>query len=383
MKVEQRPIGVDLFAGVGGMSLGFEQAGFEVVAAFDFALHNVETHTKNFPKCAAFQRDLSIASGDQLRKDAKLGKKSIDVVFGGPPCQGFSEIGKRLMADPRNQLLFHFSRLVRELQPRYFVLENVEGLMMGDSEDLLDSFVLRVRRAGYAVVEPIQVLDAADFGVPQRRRRVFVLGFKQGETAPDYPSPSPFRNKRGRIIRPKVIDAIRDLEKLGNRTDLFDSDVFCGPLGIPSYYAKVLRGDVADTDDRSPPRKRNGEGLSGCLRTRHADEIIDRFSATLPGTTEAISRYYRLANDGVAPTLRAGTNIDHGSHTAARPIHPEQPRCITTREAARLHSFPDWFQFHPTRWHGFKQIGNSVPPRMARAVARSILQAIRGENNSH
>lgn len=383
MKVEQRPIGVDLFAGVGGMSLGFEQAGFDVVAGFDIELHNVETYKKNFPARPAFQCDLSKATGDQLRKKAKLGKKRIDVVFGGPPCQGFSEIGKRLLADPRNQLLFHFSRLVRQLKPRYFVLENVEGLTFGDSKDLLNSFLLRVKRAGYDVVEPVRVLDAADYGVPQRRLRLFVLGFERGLPSPSYPPPCPLRNSQGRIVEPKVIDAIRDLQKVVDRQDAYDSDVFLGRLGRPSYYAKLLRGEVADPDDQSVSRERNGDGLSGCLRTWHSDEVVERFSDTIPGTSEPISKYYRLANDGLARTLRAGTNVDHGSHTAARPIHPDQPRCVTTREAARLQSFPDWFQFHPTRWHGFKQVGNSVPPRMARAVARSIIQAICDGNNSH
>ncbi len=364
------------------MSLGFEQAGFDVVAAFDIESHNVETYTKNFPTGPAFQCDLSKATGDQLRTKAKLGKKRIDVVFGGPPCQGFSEIGKRLLADPRNQLLFHFSRLVRQLKPRYFVLENVEGLTLGDSKSLLNSFLLRVRRAGYDVVEPIQVLNAADYGIPQRRHRLFVLGFQRGLTRPTYPAPCPLHNSRGEIIEPTVNDAIRDLQKTGSQKESCELDVFVGRLGRPSYYAKLLRGEAKDPNDCSIPRKRNGGGLSGCLTTCHSDEVVERFTATMPGTSEPTSRYYRLANDGVAPTLRAGTNVDHGSHTAARPIHPDQPRCITTREAARLHSFPDWFQFHSTRWHGFKQIGNSVPPRMARAVARSILRAIRGENSS-
>ena len=282
MKVEQRPIGVDLFAGVGGMSLGFEQAGFDVVAGFDIELHNVETYKKNFPARPAFQCDLSKATGDQLRKKAKLGKKRIDVVFGGPPCQGFSEIGKRLLANPRNQLLFHFSRLVRQLKPRYFVLENVEGLTFGDSKDLLNSFLLRVKRAGYDVVEPVRVLDAADYGVPQRRLRLFVLGFERGLPSPSYPPPCPLRNSQGRIVEPKVIDAIRDLQKVVDRQDAYDSDVFLGRLGRPSYYAKLLRGEVADPDDQSVSRERNGDGLSGCLRTWHSDEVVERFSDTIP-----------------------------------------------------------------------------------------------------
>jgi len=122
--------------------------------------------------------------------------------------------------------------------------------------------------------------------------------------------------------------------------------------------------------------------LTGCQRCDHNPDIVRRFQATNPGTLEPISRFQRLHLDRLAPTLRAGTGKDKGSFTAARPIHPTQARCITVREAARLHSFPDWFQFHPTQWHGFRQVGNSVPPNLANAVAARVAHALRASREA-
>jgi DNA (cytosine-5)-methyltransferase 1 len=138
-------------------------------------------------------------------------------------------------------------------------------------------------------------------------------------------------------------------------------------LGPASAFSAALRQSLAGTAVT---------GVSGCLRSLHSESVIKRFRATKPGGQEAISRYYRLAWNGISPTLRAGTGPDHGSHTAPRPIHPAKARCITVREAARLHTFPDWFSFHPTKWHGFRQIGNSVPPYLAKAVVKQIYDAL-------
>jgi DNA (cytosine-5)-methyltransferase 1 len=175
---------------------------------------------------------------------------------------------------------------------------------------------------------------------------------------------------------PNVWDAIGDLHDIEVSKELFTNDSYCGKLGTASDYAKVLRGEAGDPQDRSRNRPGRRETLTGFLRTSHTPETISRFANTEQGHYESISRFFRLAKDGLAPTIRAGTGKDHGSYMAARPIHPVDPRCITVREAARLHSFPDWFKFHPTRWHGFRQIGNSVPPLLARAVACSVYSAI-------
>lgn len=367
MVEKNRPIGIDLFCGVGGMSLGFEQAGFHVVAAVDANEINTATHAKNFPHCKTLHADISKLSGKDLRRDAGLGDREIDVVFGGPPCQGFSMIGKRRLDDSRNLLVYDFARLVRELRPRYFVMENVEGLMAGRAVAVLKSLVRRVRRAGYAVVEPVQILCASDYGVPQRRRRLFVLGARKGLPVPEYPDPADYASEK-----PTVWDAIGDLPDVANIGYLLETDILRRKLGKPSPYAAGLR-------DTTPPW--NGSSgtdnrwLTGCTRTVHRRQTVKRFRAALPGTREPVSRFHRLEKAGLACALRAGTGPEHGSHTAARPIHPVHPRCITTREAARLHSFPDWFVFHPTKWHGFRQVGNSVPPLMAQAVARAIHKA--------
>ncbi|MFH1744432.1 MAG: DNA cytosine methyltransferase [bacterium] len=376
-----RPIGIDLFAGVGGMSLGFEQAGFDVAAAIEQDPINIRTHMENFRNCKTIRADLSRLSGRDLLDEANLFAGSVDVVFGGPPCQGFSLIGKREIQDERNQLLLHFARLVREIQPRYFVLENVPGLLLGDAIELFRAFSRQIRRAGYELVEPVRVLNATEFGIPQKRQRAFLLGFKKEIEPPSYPEPASICDDCGQFLSPTVWDAIGDLAHLDDCPELFESDRYHGELGSPSRYVKSLCAYDTSEDGIDLRKILNGHGLGGCFRTKHSDATRRRFADTTPGTTEKISRFFRLACDGIAPTPRAGTGPDHGSHTAARPIHPKMPRCITTREAARLHSFPDWFEFHPTKWHGFRQVGNSVPPLLARAVARCVIELL--SNNEY
>jgi DNA (cytosine-5)-methyltransferase 1 len=364
----KRPVAVEIFCGVGGMTLGFEQAGFEVVAAFDRDERNVAYHTINFPHSKTFNRDVARLSGDEVLELGGIPVGSIDLLFGGPPCQGFSEIGRKDADDKRNLLIFEFARLLRELKPKYFVVENVRGLLYSYSEKVLTSFLRRVRRAGYEVVEPILVLDASKYGVPQKRQRAFILGYQRGATPPRYPHPP--STLSGPISSPTVADAIGDLPDVSTMAELLTCDRYVGELGKPSEYAAKLRMPPTN----GYPKKE--VWLGGCMRTAHSRETQRRFAATRPGTYEPVSRCYRLSSGGVAYTLRAGSDVDNGSFTAARPIHPLQPRCITTREAARLHSFPDWFQFHPTKWHGFRQVGNAVPPLLARAVASSVMECV-------
>lgn len=357
------------------MSLGFEQAGFDVVAAVDCEKKHVQTHEKNFPNCKTICASLSNLSGNEILAQAGMDREQkIDVLFGGPPCQGFSLIGKRDTDDPRNQHLYDFARLVKELQPLYFVLENVSGLLAGDAKRMLEAFVRRANHAGYTVVKPVQILDAADYGVPQHRKRVFVIGHKTKLPAPNYPAPCVGADSGA--APPTVWAAIGDLPNVDDSTELLSTDVYTGELGVPSAYASVLRGASSDPSDHGPKRPAGTPRLTGCLRTSHTSETVKRFAATGPGTTEPISRFYRLSKEGLSHTIRAGTGPDKGSFMAPRPIHPIHARCITVREAARLHSFPDWFCFHPTKWHGFRQVGNSVPPLLARAVAASIMDAL-------
>lgn len=369
-----RPTAIDLFCGAGGMSLGFEQAGFNVIAAFDKDPIHVEVHSKNFPECKTLEADLSEETGDSLRNLAGLGERKIDVVFGGPPCGGFSIMGNRDPDDARNNLLMHFARLVSELRPRYFVVENVQGLNSGPMISYLKDFDSYISETGYSIVKPIMILDASDFGVPQKRKRLFILGHMTGLKQPRYPKPS----NNGFSKSPSVWDAIGDLEVIYEKEYLFSDDKLKEELYPPvSHYAEVMRGETNDPHDRSIPRKVNNNYLTGCGRVKHSTEVIERFNQTNPGEREKISKYYRLKKIGKSNTLRAGTGNNRGSYSAARPIHPNQPSCITVREGARLQSFPDWFTFHETKWHGFRQVGNSVPPLLARAIAKRIYKIIK------
>jgi DNA (cytosine-5)-methyltransferase 1 len=134
----KKPIGVDLFAGAGGLSLGFEQAGFHVGAAVEYDPVHAATHEFNFPQCATLCRSVADINGDYIRSHSKIGQEDIDVVFGGAPCQGFSMIGKRALDDPRNRLVNHFVRIVSELKPKYFIFENVRGLTIGEHKKFLE-----------------------------------------------------------------------------------------------------------------------------------------------------------------------------------------------------------------------------------------------------
>ena len=362
-----RPIGIDLFAGAGGMSLGFEQAGFDIVAAVEIDPIHCATHEYNFPQTATICASVIDLTGDEIRRRAKLGDRDIDVVMGGAPCQGFSLMGKRAFDDPRNQLVFHYVRIVKELNPKYCVFENVRGLTLGAHAQFLAELIETLGAAGYEVLTPYQVLNAADYGVPQDRKRLFLVGTRHGLKPPNYPEPSPERIT--------VWEAIGDLPNADRFEALWVNDFVAVKWETTSSYARKLRGFDRDPYDRSYLRNYDPHLLTCSIRTQHHPASQTRFAATAQGKTEAISRFRRLDPNGLCNTLRAGTDSARGAHTSPRPIHPWLPRVITVREAARLHSYPDWFRLHGTKWHGCRQIGNSVPPLLARALASELLKA--------
>ena len=187
---KKRPTGVDLFAGAGGMSLGFEQAGFDVVAAVEIDPVHAAVHHFNFPQSTILAYSVAEVTGESIRKAANLGAEPIDCVFGGAPCQGFSMIGKRVLEDPRNALVRHFVRLVDELDARSFVFENVKGLTVGRHRVFVDELVDTFEKLGFVVQMPYKVLNAANYGVPQSRERFFLIGSREGENLPVYPSAS-------------------------------------------------------------------------------------------------------------------------------------------------------------------------------------------------
>lgn len=363
------------------MALGFEQAGFDVVAATDLDPIHCAVYQQNFPLWSILCADAREIRGSDILGAIDHRRSQVDVVFGGPPCEGFSVIGKRDLDNPRNALIFHFLRLVLEIQPKYFVMENVPGLLYGAHKRFLTEVAAKYESNGYDI-SGFEKLNASVFGVPQRRERVFLLGYQRGLRAPRFPSPthcveSDQPDALGLLPKtPNVWDAIGDLPVIEEYPELFDRDWLSVELKRGSEYAQKCRGELRDHNDYSYPRCYNKSIITGIGRTAHGDTSRSRFEAAEWGKIEAISRFHRLDPKGYANTLRAGTASDRGSHTAARPIHPYKPRLITTREAARLHSFPDWFRFHTTKWHGFRQVGNSVPPLLARAIASQLMQAI-------
>lgn len=363
-----RPIGIDLFAGAGGLSLGFEQAGFDIAAAVEIDPIHCATHEYNFPRCTTICASVTNIAGDEIRRLAGLGDRDIDVVFGGAPCQGFSMIGKRALDDPRNQLVFHYVRIVAELKPKYCVFENVKGLTLGKHSDFLKELIEALGDAGYDVALPYKVLNAADYGVPQDRKRLFLVGTRRGLAPAVYPEPL--------AKRVTVAEAIADLPDANAFEELSSSDEVRTAWNTEATYALRLRRLETDPHDFGYERDFDRDLLTSSLRTEHTALSQERFLATEPGKTEPISRFRKLPLDGLCNTLRAGTDSARGAFTSPRPIHPTLPRVITVREAARLHSFPDWFRFHATKWHGFRQIGNSVPPLLGRAIAGSVVQAL-------
>jgi len=382
---KKRPIAVDLFAGAGGMTLGFEQAGFDVLASVEIDPVHCATHQFNFPMCSILCKDVAQLRGSEIRKNSAIGGREIDVVISGSPCQGFSMMGKRDVDDPRNSLIFHFQRLVLELKPKFFVMENVPGIASGEHKKLLNILINSFLEAGYQVEENYQVLNALNYGVPQARKRLFLIGCKAGYELPKYPQPTtippkikvPQRYKKVNLPAvPTVWDAIGDLPEVDNYSELLDRDWVIAEYGKCSTYASIMRGIDGLDDDYSYDREYDQQILSCSLRTQHSQECMERFHAAKHGEKEPISRFYKLHPEGVCNTLRAGTDRARGAYTSPRPIHPIAPRCITVREAARLHSYPDWFRFHVTKWHGFRQVGNSVPPRLAKVVAAQIISAL-------
>jgi len=363
-----RPIAIDLFAGAGGLSLGFEQAGFDVAACVEIDPIHCATHEFNFPYSASICADVRDLTGQIIRERSGIVDRSVDVVCGGAPCQGFSLIGKRAFDDPRNQLVSHYVRLVRDLSPKYCVFENVKGLTIGRHVQFLKELIESLRLIGYQVIQPYRVLNAADYGVPQNRFRLFLLAYREDQEPPVYPLAWQQKVTVG--------EAISDLPNADDYEELLDSDTTYIKWKPKSLYSKYLKGVEHDPADFSYPRNYNSDLLTSSLRTTHTAESMQRFELAESGMTEPISRFFKLDLKGLCNTLRAGTDSARGAFTSPRPIHPIHPRVITVREAARIHSYPDWFRFHVTKWHGFRQIGNSVPPLLGRAVASEIIQAL-------
>lgn len=376
----KNPTILDLFSGCGGFSLGAELAGFHSVAAIDIDPTLQSSFGKNFPNTKPIQGNVA----EILKTDWRqiIGKERPTGIIGGPPCQGFSRMGRREKDDPRNNLIHHYYRHVKELSPKFFVMENVQGLLDVDNIETLMNGIEQIS-GKYKILGPF-VVNAATFGAATNRHRVVVVGYDPEEMDPlsiEHLLPNA-------KIKPTTIkDAIFDLP-----SPIIDpkNSLDYGWASYPeleeklSTYAKSMR--------RLPPKglgwaesiaqiKRGN--ISGLVETKHTYLVAKRYAETICGKADPISKSYKLHWEGQSPTLRAGTGSDKGSFQAVRPLHPSEGRVITVREAARIQGFPDWFVFHPTKWHSFRMIGNSVSPIMSKGLLRPILENLLKQKNQN
>ena len=362
------------------MSLGMEAAGFDIACSVEFdPIHSI-VHHYNFPYGATICRDVFLVSSNDIKERMlQKGYKEIDVIVGGPPCQGFSHIGKRQFDDDRNKLVFQYVRFVKEIKPKYFVFENVPGIASGKHKKFLAELLEQFENLGYSVATPYKILDSSHYGVAQARKRLIIIGSREDLSRINYPNPS---HEKGKEIsdlfdrdKKKIVgayDAISDFE---------DIPVFIGDDS--GFELKQNRNSYSLNFSLTPNgvfskcHTRYSDGrIYNHIGSKHSDISIKRFRDAECGKNEPISRFFKLHPELPCNTLRAGTNSDHGAYTAPRPIHYTHPRCISVREGARLHSFPDWFQFHRTIWHGFREIGNAVTPLLGKAIGDELIKGL-------
>ncbi|MGH7977474.1 MAG: DNA cytosine methyltransferase, partial [Limisphaerales bacterium] len=363
----QQPKVIDLFAGVGGLSLGAARAGFTVALAVELDKHALTAHIKNFPKVNHLAADVGKLDGEKLLEHAGIKAGELDGLIGGPPCQGFSTMGHRHVADPRNNLFQKFFSLVAECRPKFFVAENVLGILDAQYDDIRNNAFDLICN-DYVRLEPIK-FKASDFGAPTSRERAFFIGYRKNLTVEL--SKTDFDAQK--VKSPTTVTkALRGLPKRIYSTWLTEEQgwrMLDEPMPRSDFAERIVNGIPKGIGDTEAIRRFEEEGaVSGCLGTRHTPKVAARYARLKPGQKDEISKAVRLKPDGLCPTLRAGTAADKGSYQAVRPIHPTAARVITPREAARLQGFPDWFQFAPSKWHSFRQIGNSVSPFVAEAV---------------
>lgn len=363
---------VDLFCGVGGFSLGAELSGFHSLAAIDVDSTLQSGYRRNFPSTKAIQASVADIEASDWRQI--LGGARPDGVIGGPPCQGFSMIGKRQKDDPRNSLIGQFVRQVNTLRPRFFIMENVEGLLSAENRPIL-SAALEGLSGTYRVLQPV-VLNASDFGAPTIRKRVMIIGYDPSDMDELNESDlAPVAASRV-TVQQAISDLPAPIPDMKEEMNFGWADYPETP--VISEYAHRLRAPAPTGLGSLKASEMLAAGrVSGMFSTRHSAEIVRRYTSIQGGKSDPTTKSYKLQWDGQCPTLRAGTGADKGAFQAVRPLHPSEGRVITVREAARLQGFPDWFLFHPAKWHSFRMIGNSVSPSVSAAVMARIASRLR------
>lgn len=345
---------IDLFCGCGGLSYGFESAGYNILLGIDNDAKALESFEMNHKNSKSICGDITQIT---YEKDIKsiIGEKTIDVIIGGPPCQGMSLSGPRKFDDPRNKLYLSYIRLVKEIQPKAFVIENVPGLVGLFGGEIKDSIIQKLTDLGYEM--KYKILCASDYGVPQNRKRVVFVGIKKGNF--EYPE----------VISKKINCemALSDLPTLENDLGSEDARYLTEPQ---NDYQKLMR--------------RNSDSVKNHIAAKHSEKVKKIISLVPDGgnykdlSDEYISSrnfhvaWTRFASDKPAPTIDTG----HRHH-----FHYKFNRVPTVRECARLQSFPDDFIFIGNKTQQFRQVGNAVPPLMAQCIANQLIKTLQGEKN--
>lgn len=343
----------DLFAGAGGFSLGAHLAGIDVAAAVEWDKYACETYRANLIETGLtstflFENDISTLSPKKVKTLAGFERDSCDILLGGPPCQGFSahRLNNAGVDDPRNELLLRYFEYVRILRPIFFLVENVPGLLWPKHKKFLDSFYDLAARANYGIHDP-QIINARDFGVPQNRRRVFILGFdrKRLDGCETWP--------------PKATHVAPGAEERLPRWQTAAVAFKRALLGDPNNVHMKHGPELIETFERTPPnggsRKHSGRVLPCHKNHVGHHDVYGRIDPSVPGPT----------------MTTACINPSKG-----RFVHPTQNHGITLRQAARLQSFPDWFNFSGGIMAGGRQVGNAVPVDLAAALLMPLKDAV-------
>lgn len=369
--MKTKPRALDLFCGCGGISSGLESAGFEVIAGVDVEPKYLQTFKENFPRAQAIKSDLSKVSPVDFMRSLGIGPGELDLLAGGPPCQGFSKNvprSRREVDSKNNMLIDTFLTYCEALKPRLIMMENVAEMKNGYGQEFTEKVVERLSAVGYALNH--EVLNGADYGVPQKRRRAFFIASLK--KMPVFLAPTHAKENKSDVLFPlkkhvTVWDAIGDLPSLSHGQDIDPFEYRCNPFSEFQEKMRTEKGKVKNTVARllKPLQFERISSLSPGQGLKDLPEHLRPKS----GYSGA---YGRLAKDMVAPTITRWV-FHPGS---GRWGHPEDVRLITIREAARLQSFPDHFEFVGSYNDHAGQIGNAVPPLLAEIVAKSLLRVI-------
>lgn len=342
---------ISLFSGAGGMDLGFREAGFSILAAYDNQSAMVETYNKNLG--GATQLDLAVCDFRALAEGLVQAFGGLDIVIGGPPCQGFTSAGSRFWDDPRNKLVQNYVDALKQFSPRWFVMENVEGILTAAKGEYIFEAAKRIGELGYSM--HIRKVYMQEYGIPQRRKRVIIVGNREGKR---YSFPEPTTPASGRIYRASAVtlrDAIGDLQ--GKVDEGIDHE----PRDESGVKLERIRALAQGQSMKDLPERLQHDSFKRRSRRRVMDGTPSERRGGAP------SGLKRLVYDEPCLTITGAAPSEF--------VHPECDRMLTIRECARVQTFPDSFSFCGKRSERILQIGNAVPPAFAKILAQSIIAA--------